>query len=56
MHINCVQVAQNTSLKIIIHKTRLYPSDQLYAGNKILIVKPCIWVYEIYIVSILHLN
>jgi hypothetical protein len=38
-HINCIQIAQNTSLKMIYHKPRFFPTKNLYSEAKMLTVK-----------------
>lgn len=50
-HINCLQIAQNTSLKIIYHKPRLYSSINLYSEAKILTVKQLYYKKTIYYMS-----
>lgn len=50
-YISGIQVAQNTSLKIIYRKPRLYPSKQLHTEMKILSVKKLYFKKNLYYLS-----
>ncbi|KAF0764986.1 RNA-directed DNA polymerase from mobile element jockey [Aphis craccivora] len=50
-HINCLQIAQNTSLKIIYHKPRLHSSKNLYSEAKLLTVKQLYYKKTLYYMS-----